>query len=377
MLSPFDDYPVHQTLEPLRRPGTTDRNYYDRYYFNVHTPSSSGPFLAMGFGVYPNRGVVDGYIAVLADGTHYVTRASRTLDADRARMEVGPLRIEVIEGLRRLRVVCEPSSGDIAADLVWNSTIPAHLEPRHTLERGSRTIMDMCRFTQTGTWEGTLVVDGHTYEVDPQTYLGMRDHSWGVRPLGEPESGGIDSSVPPLGGYWSSAAIRLADRTILFSAQEDIRGVRSYGGTVAVYTDPSVPDEDLGQGEHAWTFVPGTRQLSGGTLTFPDSAGKVSRIVVEPLLPFVLSLGTGYGGEAVPQPGLVSWRHGMYLGELSVETPKWVMAEIPPEALFNSTIENVCRFTTNTGEVGYGTVNLVIAGANERYGFTGFTDGAV
>ena len=36
MLSPLDDYPVHQISEPMRYVGTSDRNFYDRYYFNIH-----------------------------------------------------------------------------------------------------------------------------------------------------------------------------------------------------------------------------------------------------------------------------------------------------------------------------------------------------
>ena len=36
MLSPLDDYPVHQISEPMRFVGTSDRNFYDRYYFNIH-----------------------------------------------------------------------------------------------------------------------------------------------------------------------------------------------------------------------------------------------------------------------------------------------------------------------------------------------------
>jgi hypothetical protein len=30
MLSRFDDYPIHQTPEPLALPASTDRNVYDR-----------------------------------------------------------------------------------------------------------------------------------------------------------------------------------------------------------------------------------------------------------------------------------------------------------------------------------------------------------
>ena len=41
-----------------------------------------------------------------------------------------PFRVEVIEGLKRLRFVLEPSEHTIACDLTWTGAIPAFLEPR-------------------------------------------------------------------------------------------------------------------------------------------------------------------------------------------------------------------------------------------------------
>ena len=38
-LSPLDDYPVHQAAQVIRHPATSDRNFYDRYYFNCHPRS--------------------------------------------------------------------------------------------------------------------------------------------------------------------------------------------------------------------------------------------------------------------------------------------------------------------------------------------------
>ena len=35
-LTSWDDYPVHQVAETIRHAGTSDRNFYDRYYFNLH-----------------------------------------------------------------------------------------------------------------------------------------------------------------------------------------------------------------------------------------------------------------------------------------------------------------------------------------------------
>jgi hypothetical protein len=220
VLSTFDDYPLHQVIAPLRVPGTTDRNFYDRYYFNMHNCTDEIVMVA-GFGCYPNRGVADGFVAVRHQGTHHVVRASRTLGAEHADTSVGPLSIEVLEGLKKLRLRCEPDSGQVALDLTWTGAIPAHPEPRHSMVRDGRTVMDMCRFIQTGTWQGSITVAGHTFEVTPDTWWGTRDRSWGIRPIGEPDIGGIDAAAPPSGFLWNWAPMQFTDKTILFAAQED------------------------------------------------------------------------------------------------------------------------------------------------------------
>ena len=63
MLSPLDDYPIHQIAEPMRHVGTSDRNFYDRYYFNLHRCDGE-LFAVFGLGQYPNLGVADAFVAV-------------------------------------------------------------------------------------------------------------------------------------------------------------------------------------------------------------------------------------------------------------------------------------------------------------------------
>jgi hypothetical protein len=76
MLSPLDDLPIHQVAQPIRQPGTSDRNFYDRYYFNCH-PCSDELFLIIGQGQYPNLGVQDAFALVRRGDEHRVVRASR------------------------------------------------------------------------------------------------------------------------------------------------------------------------------------------------------------------------------------------------------------------------------------------------------------
>ena len=56
MISSWDDYPIYQTTEPVRFVNTSDRNFYDRYYFNLHA-SRDDLFMVMGMGQYSNLAV--------------------------------------------------------------------------------------------------------------------------------------------------------------------------------------------------------------------------------------------------------------------------------------------------------------------------------
>ena len=52
MLSRFDDYPIHQTPEPIAQPASSDRNVYDRYWFNGYADDGEFYF-GIGAAVYP------------------------------------------------------------------------------------------------------------------------------------------------------------------------------------------------------------------------------------------------------------------------------------------------------------------------------------
>ena len=126
-LTSWDDFPVHQIAETVRHAGTSDRNFYDRYYFNLHG-SSDELFMIMGMGQYPNLGTQDAFASVTRGDEYHVVRASRLLE-DRMDTSVGPFRIEVVEPLRRLRFILEPADDRaIACDLTWDGAIPAFEE---------------------------------------------------------------------------------------------------------------------------------------------------------------------------------------------------------------------------------------------------------
>ena len=144
-------------------------------------------------GQYPNLGVTDAFITVSIGTEQHTVRSSRELGHDRLDTSVGPLSVEVLEGLRTLRIRCEKNEWGIEADLVFTGTVAALEEPRTFVRQYGRVIQDVTRYAQVGVWQGRLSVAGRTFDVTPDVWKGARDRSWGVRPVGEPEAPGIRS----------------------------------------------------------------------------------------------------------------------------------------------------------------------------------------
>jgi hypothetical protein len=163
----MDDFPIHQTGEPLVQPATGDPNHYDRYFFNGYDRRGE-TFFAAALGLYPNRSVVDGAFSVVTDGFQRNVHASGRAPLDRADTACGPLRVEVLEPLRTIRVVVDPDAHGIGCDLLWRSRTVAVEEDRFRRHRGSRLVMDYTRMTQFGTWEGTVVTGDRELWVDPR-----------------------------------------------------------------------------------------------------------------------------------------------------------------------------------------------------------------
>jgi hypothetical protein len=364
-LSPLDDYPVHQIAEPIRRVGSSDRNFYDRYYFNLHGLDDDVCLIA-GFGAYPNLGTFDGFAVIVHDGQHTVVRASRELGTDRLDTSVGPFRVEVIEGLRKLRVVLDQNEWGFDFDLTFTGSIPAQEEPRHFWRQNDRVIFDTCRLAQTGRWAGAINVGGKHFDVEPERWWGCRDRSWGIRTVGEPEPPGI-RAARPTSMFWNYAQIQFDDYSLIYMAQEDRDGHRVLEEALRVWNDSTQPPEHLGAPTHELEFEPGTRLVSRGTLTLGESNGKPVVVEVDPGLAVFLGIGTGYGQEP-------DWRHGMYHGPLKVEGLTVDLNDPDIRARKVGVIDTVGRFE-HDGNIGYGLWEYAIAGPHSQYGFESWTDG--
>lgn len=344
MLSPGDDLPIHQAPEPLRRPATSDRNFYDRYYFNCH-PCSDEMFLILGQGQYPNLGVQDAFALLRRGDDHRVVRASRELGSDRTDTTVGPFAIEVIEGLRTLRCRLDALDHGLSYDLTWTGFVPAFEEPRHTVRNANgRAYIDACRLAQLGSWQGWIDVDGERTTVNPDRWWGSRDRSWGIRPVGDPEAPGNLADQPAEAFRWLYAPFRTEDRAYVFICQDRPDGSRVLEEAVRLWPDGRV--DHLGRPDHdlRWDSAgPGLFGLvESATLRFGDV-----EVHVEPVLPVHIGVGTGYGFDGD------HWRHGVYQGPLVVESRSWDLSTEEGRGAMFGIVDSVARFEGD-GQEGWG-----------------------
>src|SRR6267154_6855651 len=121
MITQGDDYPIHQTPEPVQQVFTSDRNFYDRFFFNGYFREGE-PYFAAAMGIYPNIGMIDCAFSVIVGGVQHCVRASRVLGSERLDTRVGPVAIEIVRPMRTLRVRVNHEA--VQADLVFEARAP-------------------------------------------------------------------------------------------------------------------------------------------------------------------------------------------------------------------------------------------------------------
>ena len=371
MLTPLDDYLVHQTPETIDRVASSDRNFYDRYYFNAHTLDGSA-FLVVAMGLYPNIGVIDAFATiVLDDKTQHIVRASRALGSDRMATKAGPIGVEVIEGLRRFRVYAEPNEHGLEFDLTFTGATFPYEEPHFFRRAGNRVVMDYTRLTQCGRWEGTITVAGRRFDVDPKSWRGARDHSWGIRPVG----GGEPQSAPAAGPggngfFWLWTPMQFADGSIMFTCSEDASGDRWHAASELLppYGAEGAP-ESLRVTGHDIKMRPGSRTFDGAKLHVERADGAPASITCVPKSTIYMA-GAGYAYMG-------GWRHGQYHAPLAVEGEVWDLTDPAVVQKIGGQTETVCDFHTEGLRdlgAGHGIFEFLLLGAYEPYGFKSWND---
>lgn len=328
-----DDFFCHRAL-------TDDPGWFDRFYVNVHAPGGDVT-LSHGMGSYPPAGVVDGFAILVERGGQRNFRASRQGGPQERRLEAGPLSAEILEPLRRWRL----RLGENAAGFSYELEFEADLAPIDAgrIERRSRktgALLDFSHFVQVGRIQGRLMIDGASRELAADSWFGLRDRSWGVRP----STGEAAPSEPPspTAGRHDWVLGRVGDRAIFYMlAGGGSRGPHLLGAGL------SGPDGEtkVAAVERVLDWDERGR-FRGARASLRTESGEAIELRSGPPAATIYLRGGLYGG----------WRglaQGMRRGALVCETERWSTGDPAVLAEVAGLNDHVCRFESDN-ESGFG-----------------------
>lgn len=363
MLTPADDYPLHQTPEPMAFAGS-DRNFYDRFFFNGYSADGK-VFFAVALGVYPQLNIMDASFALSYGGKQYNLRTSKEMMGDRLNLTLGPLTLEIVRPLEETRILVRDNDSGLKADITAVARHAPIEEPRFTRRQGTRLMMDLTRATQNIEWQGSLEVDGAKLTVDG--CRGTRDRSWGIRQVGAAEA---QAPVPPAPSqfYWLWTPVNFEEAAFFCHTNDDGEG--EAWNRKAVFEDFKAGTRlEMGKLNFATNYRPGTRRVQDLKV---EAEGLSARFT--PLSKMFYMQGLGY---IHPEFG-----HGTHHGASHVSHDVMVLDEAEAalgagkmENLHVQTLAQVSLQHGGKTHVGLGVIEQLFIGPHAPSGFQDLFDG--
>lgn len=403
MLTPYDEFPVHQAPHSFSHIPSTDYAWDDGYWFGVFNADEK-LFLGTYMRVNPNTDMIGGCALLNVAGYQITVRFNRCWRRNFA-LEVGPYRMTIEEPLKRIRLEMADHGSGLSFDLVWEGTSPAFLEEHHTATYRGRRTTDQTRYSQPGKCRGWIKFRDRSWQVEPDNWSGSRDHSWGLYASRPPLSPSPALLPPPANDDGPKRALRFwtCFRTEPFSGfyhvHETAQGVQCKMNDVfgtpfdgRIFRGWGEEDIELASGRHEMDFIPGTRILKQARFFLTDTQGREWRQIfdietppwiVQPMGAFPGSWKDGgtfftyHGSEELA----LEWDEGDYSVQPFEYTPYAVSGAAAAEGFNTGTSignmvhgpEYLARVTTHAPDgsisTGAAQVELFINGPYAPYGF--------
>jgi len=319
-------------------------------------------------GIYPHLNVIDASFSVLRGGRQHNVHGSRCLHMERLDTRVGPIAVEVVEPLKRLRVRVDDTKNGIRADLTFSARARVIEEPRYNRRIGPRTFFDLTRMTQNGTYEGWIEVAGTRLDVRADRFLGTRDRSWGVRQIGAQDPQAHAPAVLPQ-FYWLWAPLNFDDAVFLYDVNQDETGAAWHENAFLASLGDAEPEAMASATSHI-VYKPGTRHAKSATLRLRRRSGGEIEIALEPQYQFFMS-GLGYFNP--------EWAHGSYTGEDRTGYDVYDLATVDERLPIHLHVQAFCRarmVEDGRSRDGVGVLEQLVIGPHAPSGFREMLDGA-
>ncbi len=365
----------HQIVDTFATVAESDLSWTEKIWTSIARTDGSLQ-LDFGLGKYHNRGIIDGFGGISRGREQWTVRGSRELDSAPEDTAVGPVRYEIVEPLRQVRVRLEPNDVQpISFDVVLSGVTAPFFEERNLVRnrRTGRVDVDVIRYHQGGWASGAVTVGGETHEVRPEDWFGFRDHSWGVRQsvgAAPPDLiRGNSTSAPHAtkgGMKWTPAFLRRPDGSYYEMAVFVAEGF--WGYTSAYVNDADGTQLRVRRAEPRIEYDPRTRFVRGGELRLAMDSGEERVIEVEAL---------GDSGFFLKTAGYGSWAghiHGAWKGPLHVD------GEYIPDCWDEEHLRSLGQFrdtpvrVRDGDAVGYGIMESIISGVWPELGLTAESD---
>jgi hypothetical protein len=304
---------------------------------------------------------MEGFACVGIDGRQHNVRLSRRLGARSHMLEVGPLSVDVVEPYRHLRLRLDDNASGIAFDLDWTSPFDPFLEDRHIETAGSRVTHDLVRYLQVGRGRGRLWVGEVEIAVEPDTWWGERDHSWGVRPL--PAIEGAPPTEPPDWRFLLFLPVQFEDFGFHLYLFEDADGHPTHRSCGFMGRDGDLTGERVRRLVHdlTWDGDCPTPTLVGGTVDVDFVSGRHVSLELEARPGRIFLRGGGYGGYQ-------GWFQGHWKGEDHLVHEVWDLTEadtLRSRGAYSG--DHLVRVTAD-GTTGHGIAEYMVLPGHHRYG---------
>lgn len=362
MLTPQDDLIGHQLPTTFDHVFSSDPAWMERLWYTGHPIPGGDIIFDIGLGAHPNRNVMDGFAGITV-GTRQITfRASRRLRPQALTTEIGPLKITVLEGLRRHRLVLEANDSGLTFDLEFLATMNPHEEEPHFRRRSGRVTEHMARAQQLGAYRGWIEVEGKRHVVEPETWLGQRDHSWGIRAEMR-----TDETAPPLTFYppflfaWTTVQFKNRGLHVFFKERAPNDPIYLSGEEVLpIGQRARVPLRLEGVShEIDWADDPLGQTVRSAVFDARFSDGSRRHMQIR-TLPGRYFLKSGLYG------GLNGWFHGDDKGALYTEADAWDLTDPEIRRIARTLSDHVIEVRVGD-EVGYGIMEYGVAKGFEKY----------
>lgn len=363
MLTKGDDFPIHQLSSPVSEVGTS-RNFYDRYFFNGYSKDGK-IYFAVAMCIYPNLNIIDAAFTISYDGFQHNSRASRVLNEERLDMKVGSIELNIIEPLKKLGVKVNDSDAQISANIVFEGAYKMMQEPKMIMYNGPRLIMDTVRGVQHGEWKGEINLKDKIFNLKDLDIIGVRDRSWGVRPVGIAESQPtVPMQIPQF--YWLWCPMQFDDFAAQIHFLDNDEGMLINGNSV-IQSKGKKNDELLVNLKKKVKYKKNSRRVKE-LLIFADKAdGNEIQIKVIPKSKNFMC-GLGYMHP--------DWGHGHYKGDDETFYDFYDLNDDPHDPPFLH-IQSFCDVTYNdkvSNYNGFGVLEELILGPHKPSGFKNLFD---